>query len=196
MRRRSWRIGPGIALVVVLALVACQPALGRPSVGLKPSAPRVFDNADPAVLVAGGKTYLFGSTNNVKLPVREITSFGASLASSQTAWAQGARDAMPTRPAWVDAGEREIWAPSVTKVGTKYVLYFAGRRAGANNDENNDQCIGRAVANSPMGPYVPGTSPIYCGLAAEPSVGSLRRTHGGEVRSTLRCSVLRAARST
>lgn len=172
------RVLSGAAMVVVLAaLVACQPSLGRPAVGLKPSAPRVFDNADPAVLVVGSKTYLFGSTNNKKLPVREITSFSTSLADSQTAWARQPLDAMPSRPAWIDPGEWEIWAPSVTKIGTKYVVYFAGRRGGVTYDEDNDQCIGRAVATNPTGPYVPGADPVYCGLPPEGAVGGLPRSN-------------------
>ncbi len=132
-----------------------------------PNAPRVFDNADPAVLVAAGNTYLFGSTNNKKLPVRQITDYGASLESSRIQWRDDALDAMPTRPTWVDPGEWEIWAPSVTKFGSTYVVYFAARNGAATTDENNDQCIGRGFASSPTGPYAPEAKPIYCGLPPE-----------------------------
>jgi beta-xylosidase len=77
---------------------------------------------------------------------------------------------MPTRPAWVDAGEAEIWAPSVARIGTRFVLYFAAHHAGATTDERNDLCIGRAVSTGAMGPYAPEASPIYCGLPAEGAV--------------------------
>lgn len=166
-----------IAAVVVAAMVltACQPApppLGRPALKQTPAAPRVFDNADPAVLVTPtGLTYLFGSTNNKKLPVRRITSFGTSLADSQTHWARDARDAMPTRPAWVDPEEWQIWAPTVIKLGERYVVHFAAARGGPTSDEGNDQCIGRAESTSPTGPYVPAATPVYCGLPAEGAVG-------------------------
>jgi hypothetical protein len=46
-------------------------------------------------------------------------------------------------------------------------MYFAGRNGSATTDEVNDQCIGRSFATSPMGPYTPEPSPVYCGYPAE-----------------------------
>ena len=109
--------------------------------------------------------YLFGSTNNMRVPVRQITSFTGTLRTSQTDW-YNPRSAMTVRPAWVDPGEDQVWAPSVRKLGTTFMMWFAARRAGA-VDEANDQCIGRAVSASPMGPYRPDPAPIYCGLTPE-----------------------------
>lgn len=160
-RRRFTGAVALVALVTLLA--ACGPPLGTPSIRQPPNAPRVFDNADPAVFVEGGTVYLYGSTNNRKLPVRVIPSFSQTLAQSQQDWAQNARDAMPTRPAWVDPAKWQIWAPSVVKIGSTYWAYFAGRRVGA-TDHANDQCIGRAFATSPLGPFNPESGPIYCGL--------------------------------
>lgn len=142
-------------------------ALGSPVLRQTPSSPRVFDNADPEVLVAGGTTYVFGSTNNRRVPVREVTSLQGSLAQSQTDWARSPGEAMPTLPGWVDRGEPEIWAPSVIPIDGRYVMYFGAARAGA-VDEANDQCIGRASASHPAGPYVPEATALYCGLPAEP----------------------------
>jgi hypothetical protein len=139
--------------------------LGRPAVGQTPNAPNVFDSADPSVLVVGGHAYLFGSTNNMKLPVRTLQMSG-SLAASQALWAQAPHDAMTQRPAWVDPAEWEIWAPAMVTLNGRYYVYFASHRVGA-QDEHNDQCIGRAKATEPTGPYVPEPAPIYCGLAAE-----------------------------
>lgn len=48
----------------------------------------------PGVLVADGRTYLFGSTNNMRLPVREVTSYDGTLGDSQTSWARSPRNAM------------------------------------------------------------------------------------------------------
>jgi hypothetical protein len=164
---RSRRTMPAlcIALVgaVLLVLPGCGPSLGKPALRQPAASPRVFDASDPSVLVAGGKYYLFGSSNNMKLPVRQITTFNGTLADSQSFWAQHSADAMPTRPAWIDSSEWQIWAPSAVQISTKYYVYFAGHRAGA-VDEVNDQCIGRAVATVPTGPYTPERSPIYCGL--------------------------------
>jgi beta-xylosidase len=172
-RRTTARVA---ALLCVAALLGGCVPLGKPALRQNPSAPRVWDAADPAVLMVGSSYYLFGSTNNKKVPVRRITTFTGSLADSKTAWDSVAspassNDAMPTRPAWVNPtrhnGTWQIWAPSAVRIGTTYYLYFSASRAGA-TDLPNDQCIGRATAGSPMGPYAPESSPLYCGLPPEP----------------------------
>ena len=127
----------------------------------------MWDQSDPAVLVVGRATYLYGSTNNKKLPVRRVSTYQGSLSASRSDWAANARDAMPTRPAWINPNNNHIWAPSVIRIGSRYWAYFAGHRKGATNDAANDQCIGRASATSPLGPFSPEASPIYCGLPRE-----------------------------
>jgi hypothetical protein len=163
--RARWRALIVVPLVLVLA-AGCVP-VGKAAVRQVPNAPRVWDSSDPAVLVYSGKTYLFGSTNNKRVPVRLITTYTDTVAETRSAWAAGAVDAMPTRPAWVDPGETQIWAPSVTRIGTSFVMYFAAHNGSATTDEANDQCIGRSFASSPMGPYAPEAAPIYCGYGAE-----------------------------
>ena len=167
---RHLRRGGRASIVVVLALLlvaACAPPLGQPAVRQLPNLPRVWDNSDPSVLVHAGKTYLFGSTNNRRVPVRLISSYFTSLADTKTQWAAGSVDAMPARPAWVDPAESQIWAPSVARIGTRFVMYFAGHHISATTDEGNDQCIGRSFASAPMGPYTPEAGPVYCGYGAE-----------------------------
>jgi hypothetical protein len=164
-RARRGRLAILIGLVLVLA-AACVP-LGKPAVRQVPNSPRIWDSSDPAVLVYGGKTYLFSTTNNKRVPVRLITDYAATLDESRSSWAANPVDAMPTRPAWVDAAESQIWAPSVARIGTRFVLYFAAHNGSATTDESNDQCIGRAFASSPMGPYTPAVNPLYCGYARE-----------------------------
>ncbi|MGN6692589.1 MAG: family 43 glycosylhydrolase, partial [Aquihabitans sp.] len=172
-RRRSIAALIAVAAVVgAAALTGCTP-LGKPAVRQTPVTPRVFDNSDPGVLVVGSTTYLFGSSNNKKVPVRTITSFAGTLAASKTEWDSLASpatkaDAMPTRPAWaaVQGGSWQIWAPSPVKIGSTYYLYFAAHRANA-TEPNNDQCIGRASSTSPTGPYTPSSAPLYCGLPKE-----------------------------
>ncbi|MCU1498267.1 MAG: glycosyl hydrolase family 43 [Acidimicrobiales bacterium] len=164
--RRLLRASAGLIGLASL-LAACRPALGRPAVRQRAVAPRVHDNADPFVLNAKGQLFLFGTSNNKHVPVRPVTGFGQSMADSKAYWDAkagdaAANDAMPTRPAWVDKGEAEIWAPTVAKMGTGYVMYFAGHRAGA-TDEWNDLCVGRAHSATPAGPYAPETEPAYCG---------------------------------
>ena len=106
-----------LAGVMALLLVAATP-LGHPALRLKASPSTVWDDSDPTVLVEGTHTYLFGSSNNRKVPVRQITSFSSSLATSQAYWAAHSADAMPTRPAWVNPAKWQIWAPSVVKIGS------------------------------------------------------------------------------
>ncbi|HEX2576385.1 MAG TPA: family 43 glycosylhydrolase, partial [Aquihabitans sp.] len=163
---RPVRVAAGVAALVAL-VAACAPSLGQPALRQTPNTAQVFDNSDPDVLVEAGKTYLFGSSNNMKLPVRPISTFSSNATTTQQEWARSPRDAMPTRPAWVDPGEWEIWAPSVVKMGTRFAIYFAAHHKDATTDEANDQCIGRATSSAPMGPYTPEATPVYCGMAAE-----------------------------
>ncbi|MEZ5179479.1 MAG: family 43 glycosylhydrolase [Acidimicrobiales bacterium] len=47
------------------------------------------------------------------------------------------------------------------------VLRVLRRPPARATDRANDQCIGRAVATAPAGPYTAEASPVYCGLPAE-----------------------------
>lgn len=179
MRTRRVTGLAAVATMVVMAMLAgCAPKVGRPSVGLRPNEPVVWDNADPAVFVWEGATYLFGTGNNMRLPVRRIHSFTTPLAQSQHDWAVAPRDAMPTRPAWVDPTEWDIWAPSVVRIGGVFAVYFASKHKGPASDEFNDLCIGRADATTPMGPYTPWDTPIYCGLPREGAVAGQPPSNG------------------
>lgn len=169
-RSKRGHITAGITVGILgITLGGCV-AIGLPAENQLPSAPTVFDNSDPSVLVTDA-WYLFGSSNNKNVPVRVIPSPSQSLADSQRQWATQPRDAMPARPAWVDPTEAQIWAPHPTIINGIYFLYFAARHGGVASDENNDQCIGRARASSPMGPYDPEPEPLYCGLPPEGAIG-------------------------
>ncbi len=174
VQRRAALVTASLLVVGAAALTGCTP-LGKPAVRQTPVAVRVWDNSDPGVLVDGSTTYLFGSTNNKKVPVRKVTSLWTTLGESKAEWngyasTRPKADAMPTRPAWVNptrfGGTWQIWAPSPIKIGSTYYLYFAGSRAGAGN-LHNDQCIGRASSSVPAGPYTPSSTPLYCGLPKE-----------------------------
>lgn len=122
----------------------------------------MWDNSDPGVLVDGGRTYVYGSTNNMALPVREVPTFQGDLTASKQEWDAAPHNAMSAVPKWVNPADPEIWAPSAIRLGNRYWVYFAGHRKGA-TDLWDDQCIGRAFATSPMGPFTPEADPIYCG---------------------------------
>ncbi len=181
-RTRRGFVGLGVVVALVGLLAACTPPLGRAATNLRVPSPRVWDNSDPAVLVTPDRlTYLFGSSNNMRVPVRRITTFGQSLADSKSHWARDARNAMPSAPAWVDPAEPHIWAPTVKKLGEQYVMWFSAARRPTSGspiyDELNDKCIGWAKSANPAGPYLPSASPVYCGLRAEGAVGGQSRSN-------------------
>jgi hypothetical protein len=87
-------------------------------------------------------------------------------------------DAMPQQPPW--ATDTGVWAPTVARIDGRYVMFFAAKRPSP-PDAANAECVGRAVAAVPEGPYVPDPTPFTCGLggvhgALDPSV--FRDRHG------------------
>lgn len=141
------------------AVVALANAAKRPPVGdvVAPStlgAPNLANLADPSVLVEDGITYVYGTSNYRRVPVVRLDQPDGTAGNS------AAVEAMGTKPAW--AMTTEIWAPTVRKLGGRFVMFFAAHRAGAPNP-NSDQCIGRAFANSPTGPFSPDPTPVTCG---------------------------------
>lgn len=126
-------------------------------------APQWPDVSDPAVLTEAGKYYVFGSNTNVRnVPVRTVTSLSTSY--SLSGWEAVTAEAMPTRPAWARQDERTLWAPTVAKLAPNFfVMYFAANRPQPPLPWNA-QCIGRAYASAPQGPYTPDPTPITCGI--------------------------------
>ena len=108
------------------------------------------DFPDPFVLREGPSYYAF-ATNTGASNVPVVTS--NDLAS----WT-ALPDALPALPAWAKANASLTWAPSVLRRGSGYVLYYTARSKAA-----GFQCIGRAVAASPAGPYLDDTTePFIC----------------------------------
>jgi beta-xylosidase len=67
-----------------------------------------------------------------------------------------ASDALPQIPAWAEWGR--TWAPGVTRLGGRYLLYFA-----AHHRASGRQCIGVAAALAATGPFVSSASkPLVC----------------------------------
>lgn len=113
------------------------------------------DFPDPYVLRVGeGSSAVFYafSTNAGGENVPVLRSAG-SLAQ----W-QRAGDALPKLPDWAAAGRSLTWAPSVLARGDRYVLYYTTHAVKADT-----QCISRAVASQPQGPYSDDSSqPLIC----------------------------------
>ncbi|GAB3345531.1 glycoside hydrolase family 43 protein [Micromonospora halotolerans] len=97
------------------------------------------DAPDPQAIRVGDTWYLF-HTNSGGRNVPVLTS------PDLVEWTE-AGDALPELPAWADAGK--TWAPEVIPLAAdRFVLYYtvADRASGR-------QCLGRAVATTPLGPY-------------------------------------------
>ena len=130
----------------------------------RPPAPGTFTNPvfrkdfpDPFVL-AVGHTYYAYATNSGDQNVQTLRS------RDLVTWRRGP-DAMPELASW--AIEGKTWAPEVLAVGKgRYVLYYTARSL-----DPAAQCVGRAVAASPAGPFVDRTSaPLVCQKAEGGSI--------------------------
>lgn len=168
--RNRWERGITVAQADA-ALAAWLAYMRRPAVGdvVRPATlgtPQLPNFADPSVLVEGGVTYVYGTSNYRRVPVIALGDLN-NINPGETA-----QEAMATKPAW--ASTTEIWAPAVAKLGGRYVMFFAAHRISP-PDPSNDQCVGRAYSASPLGPFSPEASPITCGNdgvhgALDPSV--------------------------
>jgi beta-xylosidase len=152
-----------VALAVAAAFFACEgdpnnstappsvPALNPPvafSHLINPVYPGDF--ADPFVLTADSMYYAY-ATNHGSSHVPMMQS--ADLVN----WIP-AGDAMPTLPTWAETGRRLTWAPAVLAVNQHYVLFYTTRDHGSGR-----QCIGRAEASTPGGPFLDQSStPFLC----------------------------------
>jgi len=125
-------------------------ALPRQVVADKLAAAAAGDFADPFVLPAGGAYYAFATgTQGRHLQVAR----SRDLAS----WTP-LGDPLPRLPDWARDDGGLTWAPSVLARRDGYVLYYTTRHAAS-----GFQCISRAVARQPAGPYVDRSPrPLVC----------------------------------
>jgi beta-xylosidase len=104
---------------------------------------------DPQVLPRPGGGYVAIATNGNGMNVQTL------LSDDLVEWSQGS-DAMPQLGEWTTPGK--VWAPEAARFGDRWVVYYTTRAP-----DLEIQCIGRAVAEQPEGPYVdshPG--PLVC----------------------------------
>ncbi|MFB9235053.1 glycoside hydrolase family 43 protein [Plantactinospora siamensis] len=154
--RRAGRLLSVLAVAALAAGCSSAPRSSDPSPGPSGSDQSMFtnpvlrtDSPDPQAIRVADTWYLF-STNagGANIPVRTSTDL--------VSWA-AAGDALPEVGRWADAGK--TWAPEVIALAEdRYVAYYtaADRRSGR-------QCIGRAVASKPTGPYVDDAAePLIC----------------------------------
>jgi beta-xylosidase len=139
----SRRLESGIVgTVVVIALASC--GGGTDARFANPIHPTDFP--DPFVLRVGDTYHAYG-TNGGGKEVQTLTS------SDLVHWRSGP-DALPDVGTWAYPGL--TWAPEVLSRGDgSYVLYYTASGGG--------QCVGRAVADDPAGPFVDGwQTPLVC----------------------------------
>jgi Glycosyl hydrolases family 43 len=115
-----------------------------------------YDFADPFVLPASGVYYGY-STNAGAGDIQVIRS------TDLVTW-ELVGNGLAGLPAW--AAPNATWAPAVAARGGRYVAYYTVRHAGSRR-----QCISRAVAATPAGPFVDDSAaPLVCQLALEGSI--------------------------
>jgi beta-xylosidase len=162
-------------LAMVVAVSAAW-AVGGPVSSVSASQPMVTlgvvgpvirsDAPDPSILEVGHNYYAYTTDsggNNV--PVYESTDL--------VHW-RLVGDASPVLPPWAAVGYS--WSPSVTVApGGGYQLFYD-----AYDEGDGEQCIGRATASSPLGPFVDSSStPFLCQQALGGSIdASVFQQHG------------------
>ncbi|TDC27377.1 glycoside hydrolase family 43, partial [Micromonospora sp. 15K316] len=143
---RLRRRGAAAVLAAALLVSGCGDDTDQPTSTSTGSDPSMFTNPvirtdapDPQAIRVGDTWYLFHTNAGGRnVPVH--------TSPNLTDWTPTG-DALPELPAWADAGK--TWAPEAIQLGPEsFVLYYtvAGRESGR-------QCVGRAVATSPQGPY-------------------------------------------
>ena len=117
------------------------------------------DRADPFLLIDDGRAFVYATrTATHRLPV----TYGVDSGEVVTV------DALPHAAEW--SNDFFIWAPSVVRIGDRYVLYYTTRHV-----ETGRQCISRAAGASPAGPFLDtSVRPLVCqhdaGGSIDPSV--------------------------
>ncbi|MET8912236.1 glycoside hydrolase family 43 protein [Micromonospora sp. NPDC004551] len=134
----------GAAAVAAALLVAGCGSGGTPS--STPEGAHVYTNPvirtdapDPQAIRVADTWYLF-HTNSGGRNVPVLTS------PDLVEWTD-AGDALPALPPWADAGK--TWAPEVIQLApARFALYYT-----VADRDSGRQCLGRAVASTPLGPY-------------------------------------------
>lgn len=117
------------------------------------------DAPDPAFApLTSGSARVFTTNASFWGRKRNVPSFTITLPGGvQTGQLE---DALPSLPDWAtQGGASQTWAPSIRKVGSRYILMFSSERAGG----NGQHCLGLATSTSLTGRFTPVHSFMYCG---------------------------------
>ncbi|HEX6392737.1 MAG TPA: glycoside hydrolase family 43 protein [Acidimicrobiales bacterium] len=141
-----------------------EPPSGLPYASYGPDAyvSSAWTPASEASAVRDGWYVLFGTTDWQSNVPTAVSIDGIH-------WTQ-APDALPVLPRWAAPSISMTWAPAALHVGNRWILYFSTEES-----SSRLECIGRAVASQPAGPYVDSsTRPMLCqrslGGSIDPSV--------------------------
>jgi hypothetical protein len=170
-----------IALAGLLLLLAATTALavsrGSVAGAANQWAPvHAGDFPDPDVMIYNHAYY--GFATQTFAPSGLTINIQTSTSTNGTTWTASDVDALPNLPSWALSGD--TWAPSVAydAANQEFVMYYAATQA-----SDGDQCIGRAEATSPLGPYVDtSTSPVICQDGADTGSGTVDNgDYGGSI---------------
>ena len=175
VRRHMLRVAPAILMISCLLVVAtgCAPELGALFKLRTISQPSLPETSDPSVVRVDTQFYIYGSNNDLRAPVTKTNDIDRQYTRSEKD--SLTVEAMPTSPAWAARSE-QLWAPTVAQFGTRWVMFYGADRINP-PQPYNAQCVGRAFAERPEGPFVPEPQPFTCGIgqiggALDPEVTS------------------------
>ena len=135
----------GLVLALLAAGLTAVATRSGPAAGAAPGRTNAYfsDTPDPHVIRVQNRYYSY-STNRAA-PWGGLLHVPVLQSSDLTNW-DGLVDAFPNLPAWATPGR--TWAPTVVHDRDGYTLFYSAteRRSGR-------QCIGRARAGSPTGPF-------------------------------------------
>lgn len=139
----------GAALLGLLAMSGCAAAEPLPDAGVETDvdaeeygiAPVLTrDFPDPDILKVGDEYFAYATNANLR-------NVQVAVSTDLVEWERLSDDAMPTLPSWVVPGR--TWAPEVSSFADgEYTMY-----ATATDARSGRQCIFRATAQDPRGPF-------------------------------------------
>lgn len=135
-----------LGLIAALAVIVGLAAAASPASAVGGRAVYDRDHADPEIIRADDGRYYTYATSRRRGTVRQNVPVMSS--TDLVSWTE-LGDAAPVLGSWVGSGP--VWAPSVAPIADQYVLFYSAPRAGVSPRQ---MCIGRAVAGSPLGPFV------------------------------------------
>ncbi|MGH9110692.1 MAG: family 43 glycosylhydrolase [Acidimicrobiales bacterium] len=117
--------------------------------------------ADPGAYFAGGRFHVY-TTSATHCVAGTCAGHWVPRFTSSDLHQPGRLDgdAMPSRPDWVAADDRAIWAPAVALIDDRHVLFFAA--TSGRPQDGKMKCLGAAVSPVPEGPFVPLPDPLRC----------------------------------